>query len=402
MQAQQALEIAQQESQRASEAKSAFMANMSHELRTPMTAVLGFADMLGEELSDPSHIGKVETIKRNGEYLLALLNDILDLSKIEAGQLKIERHTLNVKNLIEEVHTLMDIRAVEEGIPLYVDWNPAIPLEITADETRVRQVLVNLISNALKFTDHGEVRIGVDVNQQEGQPILEISVTDTGIGIYQQQLSELFKPFSQTGFSQRRRFGGTGLGLSISKRLAEGMGGAISVESEPGVGSRFTLSLPLSAKQLEKQYSSPALALAPTSSPVVAQEALPTIESRILLADDRRDIWRIGKYFLEKAGATVTVVEDGLQAVEETERAARDGRPFDLIIMDMQMPVMTGPEAVAELRQAGFDRPIIALTADVMDGEREACIAMGCNDYFPKPINGSGLVKLVAMHLGAR
>jgi CheY-like chemotaxis protein len=135
---------------------------------------------------------------------------------------------------------------------------------------------------------------------------------------------------------------------------------------------------------------------------VVAQEALPTIESRILLADDRRDIWRIGKYFLEKAGATVTVVEDGLQAVEETERAARDGRPFDLIIMDMQMPVMTGPEAVAELRQAGFDRPIIALTADVMDGEREACIAMGCNDYFPKPINGSGLVKLVAMHLGAR
>jgi len=406
MKVQEALQSANQDAKAASAAKSAFMANMSHELRTPMTAVLGFADMLAEELAEPVLLEKVMTIKRNGEYLLALLNDILDLSKIEAGKMDIRQQTLNLESLVAEVQTLMDVRAMEEGIPLQFRWMSEVPLEVTADETRVRQVLVNLISNALKFTDRGGVWVGIGVHRDSASPKLQFAVHDTGIGIHDSQLPDLFTPFSQSGVSSRSRFGGTGLGLSISKRLAEGMGGEITVNSEPGVGSCFTFTLPLTEAQADRHVARQQTIDEPSSR---YQENLgsedvsrPKIQSRILLADDRRDIWRIGKYFLEKCGAEVMVVEDGLQAVEEAQRAAAEGRPFELILMDMQMPVMTGRDAVSELRKLGFRTPIIALTADAMEGEREACLAMGCDDYFPKPIDGNRLMKLVALHLANR
>ena len=397
---QEALELANLEAQAASEAKSAFMANMSHELRTPMTAVLGFADILSEELTEESHRDKVATIRRNGEYLLALLNDILDLSKIEAGKIEIRRQTLNTKKLIDEVQTLMELRAAEEGVPLAFEWQAEVPEKFTADEVRVRQVLVNLIGNALKFTDEGQVRVEVSMDRESNPPALKIAVRDTGIGIHDSHLPELFTPFSQSGIGRRRRFGGTGLGLSISKRLAEGMGGKIAVESKLGEGSTFTLSLPLTIEQANARAT-----IGPNSQVASREQAtppLPRFEARILLADDRRDIWRIGKYYLEKCGAKVTVVEDGLQAVEETQRAIKAGEPFHLILMDMQMPVMTGREAVTEIRGLGVEVPIIALTADAMEGERESCISMGCDDYFPKPIDGLKLMNLVAFHIANR
>ncbi|APZ91833.1 chemotaxis protein CheB [Fuerstiella marisgermanici] len=399
MDAQEALERANQEAKAASDAKSSFLANMSHELRTPMTAVLGFADMLAEELVEDDQLEKVTTIKRNGKYLLALLNDILDLSKIEANQMDIQQQTVDTRKLLGDVRTLMDVRATQEGIPLTFTWSDDTPLEVTADETRMRQVLVNLIGNALKFTDHGSVRVEIGRNSKSDPQELVVAVQDTGIGIHDSHLAELFTPFSATGIARRRRFGGTGLGLSISKRLAEGMGGTISVESELGVGSCFTFRLPLTPQQAaNNQAGSPAPA-EPAPTEEQTRPAFPRLEARILLADDRRDIWRIGRYFLEKCGAEAVVVEDGLQAVEAVQRAEKDARPFDLILMDMQMPVMTGQEAIAEIRDLGVKVPIIALTADTMEGEREACLSMGCDDYFPKPIDGPKLMHLIAWHL---
>ncbi|MGV3483851.1 MAG: ATP-binding protein, partial [Planctomycetaceae bacterium] len=402
VQSQQALELANRAANLANEAKSAFLATMSHELRTPLTAVLGFADMLRSESDQPDYLDKVETIKRNGQYLLALLNDVLDLSKIEAGKLDIDQEVIDILAVTHDVQSLMQIRATEAGIPLRFEYKTKLPREVTADEVRVRQILVNLISNAIKFTNAGEVLVTVELRHELQPPMLSISVKDTGIGITPEQQARLFTPFNQATQETTKRFGGTGLGLSISKRLAEGMGGMITVQSEVGVGSEFTFSLPVSEIQVQSLVPARPATTAPSEAAANAQAArpaLPKIDGRILLADDRRDVWRIGKYFLEKCGAEVTIVEDGRQALDAVQRAQGDGNPFDLILMDMQMPVMTGREAVAAIRDLRLQIPIIALTADAMDGEREACLAMGCDEYFPKPIDGPRLMNLIASFL---
>ena len=393
--AQQALQEANEASQRANEAKSSFLATMSHELRTPLTAILGFADMLIAESDDPDQLEKIGTIKRNGTYLLALLNDILDLSKVEAGKLNFDRHRVDIRRLISELETLMSTRASDAKVPLRFKYATQLPAEITADEVRVRQILVNLISNALKFTETGEVVVSTVVNHEHHPPQLEIAVTDTGIGISKRQMKKLFQPFNQASKQTTRRFGGTGLGLSISKRLAEGMGGTILAESRLHHGSRFTFVLPLSLEDV--QITSEAGGTSDQDEELQhAQHGYPRIDSRVLLADDRRDVWRIGKYFLEKCGARVYIAENGQQAVEAVRQAAEHDDPFELILMDMQMPVLSGREAVALIRNEGFQTPIIALTADAMDGEREACLEMGCNEYFPKPIDGPRLMALAA------
>ncbi len=397
VEAQKRLEEANRAAQQASDAKSTFLATMSHELRTPLTAVLGFADMLRGESDQPEYLEKVETIRRNGAYLLALLNDILDLSKIEAGKLSFGTESIDIRAVLKEVEILMQLRAREVSVPLRFNLRKPLPAEVTADEVRVRQIIVNLVSNAIKFTEDGEVVVVAEMKDAEvsgeTSASLEISVTDTGIGISRSQLAKLFTPFNQAKKQTSHHAGGTGLGLSISKRLAEGMGGTIDVESEFGKGSRFTLRLPLTAEQSNRLISEVQLNEASTDT---RPTSFPTIQKRILLADDRRDIWQVGKHFLEKCGAKVTIAENGQQAVELTEKASREGMPFSLILMDMQMPVMNGRQAVAKLRELGFEMPIIALTADAMDGERESCIAMGCNEYFPKPIDGLLLTNLIA------
>ncbi|KAA5542639.1 PAS domain-containing protein [Roseiconus nitratireducens] len=395
-----ALRASQQRALAASETKSEFLANMSHELRTPMTAVLGFADMLRAETDDSNAIEKIDTITRNGKYLLSLLNDILDLSKIEAGKLDIDNESVNVAQVIEDVADLMHVRARQEGIPLIVEFQSEVPREVTADRVRVRQILVNLIGNALKFTDEGEVRVTIALERNSdaesngsGAADLVVRVADTGIGMSDEQLQDLFQPFTQGSHRAKRKYGGTGLGLSISKRLVDAMGGDIQVESRKGNGSVFTLRLPVTAEQLSQLVRpSPER---PERTQRESTFRFPQIHARVLLADDRRDIWRVVKYFMEKCGAEVVVTEDGRQAVDAARAAREEGHPFKLILMDMQMPVMTGKEAVIKLRQDGFDVPIIALTADAMDGEREACIDFGCTDYIAKPVDGRRLVKMV-------
>lgn len=398
MRAQQALKKANEAAKIANEAKSAFLATMSHELRTPMTAILGFADMLKAESPDPEYLEKVDTIKRNGTYLLALLNDILDLSKVEAGKLRFVREDIDVRSVMAEVESLMQIRAREMRVPLRFEFGDNLPEKVNADATRVRQILVNLISNALKFSDSGEVIVSTFTAVEEEREFLKVSVRDFGIGISEDQLAGLFTPFNQAAKPTNRNTGGTGLGLSISKRLAEGIGGSIEVESELGVGSCFTLSLPLAetCSKRSRKDSFPILSATNRNGEETHPPKFPAISGRILLADDRRDVWRVGKYFLEKCGADVTVVENGKQAVEAVTAAANENAPYSLILMDMQMPVMTGHEAVKELRKLGFELPIIALTADAMEGEREACIEMGCNEYFPKPIDGPKLMHSIA------
>lgn len=391
------LEQANRVAERANKAKSEFLANMSHELRTPMTAMLGFAEILREESSDSDYLEKVDTIKRNGEYLLALLNDILDLSKIEAGKMEVEQESISVLDLVEDVQSLMQIRAVQEGIPLKFEFASSVPKSITADRTRTRQILVNLIGNALKFTDEGEVRVVIALKPASGArgALLQFEVQDTGVGMTEEQLQDLFQPFRQASSSTAKRFGGTGLGLSISKRLAERMRGEIAVESKHGRGSCFTLSLPVSQKQLQELVELSQVDQ-PSSASEADEQGFPRIDARVLLADDRRDVWRVGKYFLEKCGARVCVAEDGRQALDAAERAQQEGDPFELILMDMQMPIMNGREAVLELRKRGHKLPIIALTADAMQGEREACLEIGCTEYFAKPIDGFKLMNLAA------
>ncbi|QDV26502.1 chemotaxis protein CheB [Aureliella helgolandensis] len=400
MTAQKALQEANAASLRANEAKNSFLATMSHELRTPLTAVLGFADILRSESEEPDYLEKVDTIKRNGTYLLALLNDILDLSKVEAGKMRFERQRVDIRRVMADIENLMSNRSQDAQVALQFEYATQLPAEITADEVRVRQILVNLISNALKFTEAGHVTVSTVVNHDARGRRLEISVEDTGIGITPKQMERLFQPFSQANKQTTRKFGGTGLGLSISKRLAEGMGGTILAASRLGKGSRFTLLLPLSQSDSEITSEAKAPGSTPPHSGHVHTK-YPQINSRVLLADDRRDVWQVGKYFLEKCGADVTIVENGQQAVTAVKRSVDEGTPFQLILMDMQMPVMSGREAVAVIREQGIATPIIALTADAMEGEREACIAMGCNEYFPKPIDGPRLMKMVATLISA-
>jgi len=385
--------------EQASEAKSSFLANISHELRTPMAAVLGFADILRLESDEPKFQEKIDVIKRNGEYLLALLNDILDLSKIEAGKFELEMAAVEVGEVIEDIHTLMQVRAREEGIPLLFEQGDKVPRRVSADRVRVRQVLVNLIGNALKFTNHGQVCMTTRLNEGVQPARLEFAIEDTGIGMTAEQMETLFIPFTRVTSETARRVGGTGLGLSISKRLAESMGGEIEVQSEPGEGSCFTFSLPVDAEQAACLMSSRPLE---PETPKLDGEVPRLDGAHILVADDRRDIWRVIKFYLEEVGATASVVEDGQQAVEAVVRAAGEQRGFDLVLMDIQMPVMTGREAVTELRRLGYAMPIIAVTADAMDGERDVCLGFGCTEYLAKPIDRGALIRLVAAQLDHR
>ena len=384
--------ISERAAKQANVAKSEFLANMSHELRTPMTSVLGFADLLENELDDPTLQSKVETIKRNGEYLLSLLNDILDLSKIEAGKFEFANETVDLLKMLRELKSLMDVRADTEGIPLEFEFLTKIPKSITIDSLRVRQILVNLISNALKFTDHGKVTVKTELVTDGDDPKLDIHVCDTGIGMSEEAIDRIFKPFCQADPKTARKYGGTGLGLSISKRLAEGMQTTLSVESEEAVGSRFTLSIPVTHEHVKNTID-------PKIDPVVAQKSdskFPKIESSVLVVDDRRDVWRLSKYFLERCGATVSIAEDGRQALDCVAQAIADEQPYDLILMDMQMPVMNGQKAVEELRRRGVVTPVIAMTADAMEGEKERCLNFGCNAYLSKPFDGLKLMKMCA------
>ncbi len=378
----------------ASQSKSEFLANMSHEIRTPMAAILGYADVLLGHLRDPDNRNCVLVMKRNGQHLLELINDILDLSRIEAGRLDIDVEATSLPQLVADVQSLMHVRADQKNLPFHAEFEGGVPETIRTDATRLRQVLINLIGNAIKFTEEGSVTLAVSYDADER--LVLFSVRDTGIGISPEQQQRLFQPFSQGDSSVTRSYGGSGLGLAISQRLVHILQGEVCLESQLGEGATFTVKLPIPATE-DVHLIEPDL-VPFTREDEEAPTQARALACRVLVVDDRRDVRHISQHFLEKAGAIVSTAEDGGEGVEAAVAARDSGSPFHLIVMDMQMPNVDGLQATAQLRSAGVQEPIIALTADAMKGDREKCLAGGCDDYLSKPIDHSKLVRMVAKY----
>jgi len=398
-----AMQDAKDASEAANRTKSEFLANMSHEIRTPMTAILGFAEVLSNSVKKPEEIDAVETIRRNGEHLIHLINEILDLSKIEAGKLSVERVPVSVPELIAEVIALMKVKADAKGLAIRAEFPEPIPQTIQTDPTRLRQILINLLGNSVKFTEVGLIRLVVRLKWNLRQePVLQIEVMDTGIGMTSAQVANLFQPFSQADSSMSRKHGGTGLGLSICFRLAQVLGGSITPYSRANVGTTFTLTV--SAGSLEGvPLINPAKRASPISrstTPAMAAELITPLSSApVLLAEDGPDNQRLIKYMLNKAGIQVTCCDNGKSAHDLAVEGVLQGTPFALILMDMQMPVQDGYEATRRLRERGYKGTIIALTAHAMAGDRDKCINAGCDDYLTKPIERRVLVEMVSHYL---
>ncbi len=378
----------------ANRAKSRFLANMSHEIRTPMTAIMGYADMLLE----PDHTEEERreaplVIRRSARHLLELINDILDISKIEVDKMTVERIATDIPQIVTEVASLVRPSAIAKGLNLELTFGDSVPRIIPSDPVRVRQVLMNLVGNALKFTQRGEIRLHVSTEVKDNACIVVFEVIDTGIGMSDEQMQRIFQPFTQADESTTRRFGGTGLGLTISKRLADLLGGNLTVTSRPGVGSNFRFTIDGgSTEGLEMLHGYSEALLAESSGP--ANHARIFLQGRILLAEDGPDNQRLISGHLRKSGAEVIVAENGRIAV-----ALATTQRFDLILMDMQMPEMDGYTATKELRDFGYTRPIVALTAHAMAEDREKCIAAGCDDYLTKPIEKNTLLLAVSNYL---
>ncbi len=405
----------------ANRAKSEFLANMSHEIRTPMTAILGYADLMLDENVGRTTREHVAVIKRNGEHLLKVIGDILDLSKIEAGNLQIEPTRCSPVQLVAEVVSLIRPQAAAKQLTLKTEFAGPLPETVLTDPLRLRQILVNLVGNAIKFTDQGEVRLAVRLisalgkgtvpdqpsvgarsdENRDSPPIISpqlcFDVTDTGIGINEEQVGKLFQPFSQVDCSSTRKFGGTGLGLCISKHLAEVLGGNIEVHSTPGQGSTFSATIdpgPLDGMHMI-QNTQEALLDRPPSTTAATPDKI-ALCGRILVAEDGLDNQRLIALLLRKAGAQVSAVDNGQLAVEAALAAREAGEPFDVILMDMQMPVLDGYAATRQLRKRGYTGPIVALTAHAMAEDCQKCLDAGCDDYLAKPLEPRALLEMIA------
>ncbi|MGE3172626.1 MAG: ATP-binding protein [Planctomycetota bacterium] len=393
--AHEALQIANEEVERTSRAKSTFLANMSHEIRTPMTAILGFADrLLVEDLGPEESREAIETIRRNGHHLLEILNDILDLSKIESGKLRIEQVPCEPARLVRDAVDLLRVRALDKGLELRAEIDGSVPAVVLSDPTRIRQILFNLIGNAVKFTNTGAVVVTLAATSRatgSRDVHLEIRVRDSGIGLTQDQIGRLFQAFEQADSSTTRRFGGSGLGLAICRRLARMLGGDIAVQSRFGHGSEFSVRIAARTVVGQDGVAATVTSLADFDGErereLAARESAPDeLPCRILLAEDGPDSQRLIGAILRRHGAEVLVADNGMVAVELVQQAEDAGEPFDVVLMDMQMPVMDGLEATRTLRDRGCPVPILALTANVMATDRERCLHAGCDDFHGKPI----------------
>lgn len=402
----------------ANRAKSEFLANMSHEIRTPMTAILGFNEQIATTAQSTEVAAATSTIQRNGEHLLKLLNDILDLSRIESGKLELEQLPILMPEFLQDIEQTMRVRAEENNLDWRVSWHPSLPLVIKSDTTRIRQIMINLVGNAIKFTESGSVSLHVSVNALEPNALepknceLCFQVVDTGIGISDAQRMNLFQPFEQADSSMSRRFGGSGLGLAISNRLCDLLGGTITCTSQLGVGSTFELRLRVatvdslshaaataasSANSTANHRTGKAAAHTPSDKLPPSPTAL--AGDRILLVEDGPDNRRLICFILKKSGALVSTAENGKVGMEMALQASSQGQPFDVILMDMQMPMMDGYTATANLRKQQYRHPIIALTAHAMADDRAKCLQAGCDDYLSKPINRSHLISLISRYL---
>jgi signal transduction histidine kinase/DNA-binding response OmpR family regulator len=398
-----ALEEFSQAAEEANRAKSDFLANMSHELRTPLTAILGHAELVLDRLTpdNPAH-EPLTIIQKNGRHLLSLINDVLDLAKIEAGKVELDKQPFSLRALLDDLYALLEPRAAQRGLTLRFVLPPSLPEVVETDPTRLKQVLLNLLGNSIKFTERGWIELRAEYRpRSRSQGELQFEVSDTGVGMSPEQVKRLFRPFSQADGSTTRRFGGTGLGLAISRHLAAKLGGTLTVESELGRGSTFTVTV---AVRLASQISGTAEA-DHASDP----QALPSLhDCNILLVEDSPDNRRLIAMILERAGAHVIAAENGQDALDRyygvhttSDDVVLQRPEIDLILMDMQMPVMDGYEATRILRQRGCRVPIVALTANAMVGDRQKCLDAGCTDFATKPVDRRRLLTLAASYTAA-
>ncbi|MFO0886449.1 MAG: ATP-binding protein [Pirellulales bacterium] len=415
------LEKASRIAEEAGKAKSTFLAHMSHEIRTPLNGILGFADLLLSNADEGKPNLRHEwlaTITTNGRHLLHLVNDILDLAKIESGQISIEKIPCDVRQIIQDVVAMMQVQANKKGVSL-LSLSEGLPYRLVTDPARLRQVLLNLVSNAIKFTAQGGVHLVAYIrpaHDETEKATLVITVTDTGIGIPPEKLEDVFDPFVQADSSVTRKFGGTGLGLSISRQIARTLGGDITVQSEVGRGSTFTVTIvpdeifetapevPCDIRMTSARVSQdfqirrsapPPRVTIPIASETPEAAAPVSDKPRILVVDDGDTNRKLITLYLQRAGYAVEVAENGRVALDK-----HSIYPCDLILMDMQMPVLDGYAATKELRQSGDQVPVIALTAHAMHGAADECLAAGCTAFITKPIVKDELLATIATLLG--
>ena len=391
-------EQARQQAEDASRAKSAFLANISHEIRSPLAAILGYADLLETQAAEDRR--RIEIIRHNGRYLQELVSDVIDLSRIEAGQVQIESIAFSPLRLVDEVLSLMSVRAYEAKLELESDFVGLLPQQIVADPLRTRQILVNLVANAVKFTDEGSVTVRLSFDRPEEDHAeavgrLKFAVVDTGIGMTPQQQAQVFAAFTQADVSTTRKYGGSGLGLTISRQLATLLGGELSVVSQCEEGSTFTLTLPVPMRgvTLTRDHA-PSSAARPSQPP--QRQRLPV---NVLVVDDRPDMRFMTRALLERAGGSVQTAGSGAEAIEIIASLPR-ADAFDAVLMDVQMPGMDGLGTTRRLREDGCQLPIIALTANAMAEDRRQCLTAGFTDYLSKPVDFSELVACLRKHTG--
>jgi len=385
----QELKQAKDRAEEMSQAKGEFLANMSHEIRTPMNGVIGTLQLLSDTELGPAQQEYVTTAHKSAHSLLTILNDILDLSKIEAGKLNIELIPLDLREIVGELVTLHTMTAEEKVIQLSADIDEQLPQVLIGDPTRIRQILANLISNALKFTEKGRVLIRISVVSSEGNNAdIRMAVEDTGVGIQEEVIGKLFNEFTQADGSTTRKYGGTGLGLAIVKQLVEMMHGQFGVESVPGKGSTFWFRVPLEISTEQTMKPSP---------DEQELELKGQLSGHVLLVEDNPINQMVAQKMLEKIGVESTLAADGQEALNMLEQGE-----FDVVLMDCQMPVMDGFEATRRIREQSLlsELPVIAMTANVMEGDREKCLEAGMNDYIGKPVIQADLKKTLARWLG--
>jgi CheY-like chemotaxis protein/nitrogen-specific signal transduction histidine kinase len=380
------------ESRRWEDLQGSFLANMSHELRTPLTIIRGYIDILkswaSTDVLSRKYVEALATMERNERFLEDILNSILNFSKIKVGLRPVLQERVDVDAIFSDMLPDLKEKLRKENLSFNVDIDESVPKSLCFDIVAVRQIVRNLLENAVKFTSQGGITMEVKWiapvrKANEGE--LAISITDTGIGIAASDQDRIFEPFTQAESSMSRRYGGAGLGLSISRGLAENMRGSLTVKSKPGAGSRFELRFP-------------ALQVTHEEQPIVRRQTVRAAEKapkRILLAEDSEDAQELVRLFLGRVNAEIVSVENGREAIDAVTNAEKEHKTFDVVLMDMQMPVLNGYQATRILRQRGYSKPIIALTAHSLEGDRQKCFESGCSDYISKPIEWSSLIEKI-------